>query len=143
MSCNSANRHKRNRPSINVPISIGFGVILDGCRFGDEVEQLKSATMFVSKVDEVDFAHGEYDEDDLPAYVGASTKVWFSGIGASEFQCQRVWLREGRLTHILRGWKDAERMGASKRMVVTRRGGSVSDARSQMTIFQSFEAVRT
>ena len=46
-------------------------------------------------------------------------------------------------TCLLRGWNDAEAIGASKRTVVLRFGGSVSDAMSQITRFQSLDAVST
>ena len=49
----------------------------------------------------------------------------------------------GKQTYLFRGWKAAEVTGASNRMVVTRLGGSVSEAKSQMMTFQSFEEVRT
>lgn len=61
-------RARGHEPSVSVPIRISIGVVLGSCRLRDEVKQLKPAAMFVSKVDEVDFAHSENDEDDFPGF---------------------------------------------------------------------------
>lgn len=46
-------------------------------------------------------------------------------------------------THLFLGWKDAETTGASNRRVLYRCGGSQGEARSQTTMFQSLEDVKT
>lgn len=45
-------------------------------------------------------------------------------------------------THIFRGWNMADSIGASKRVVEYRRGVNVSEAKSHMIKFQSFDVVR-
>ena len=47
------------------------------------------------------------------------------------------------MTHLFRGWNEADDTGASNLTVAFFFGGSVSDARSHTITFQSFDAVKT
>ena len=94
-------------------------------------ELLPSAMLF-SQVHNVRLARREYDEDDLTMLRIVSN---YASLETPSTQAD--------FTHLFRGWNEADTTGASNRTTAFRRGGSLSDARSQIHTFQSLLAVNT
>lgn len=89
--------------------------------------------MIFAQVNEVSFSSGKEDQNYLAIFTCT----------LSDIMVYRNKIGRGKKTYLFRGWKAAEVTGASNRIVVTRLGGSVSEAKSQMMTFQSFDEVKT